>query len=214
MVAVIPLGFVSKYDNNSFRIIDISVEMVHSNSEQANECKQVYYLQQISSSIQDNLFKTPWASVVVKNCDDEGKLLEFKSKAEYSSCGKELWLNLELKIFRENGDLYPVFCCPECPSMKNVSSLNIDCEREQFLPLLCLHSKAVSFLVNDWDLIWDIAVVDDDERCQKLCNQDILALTLHEKEHKNEGFFLAATLVSNKVYILYTATKRQKILES
>ena len=89
--------------------------MAHSNSEQANECKQVYYLQQISSSLQDNLFKTPWASVVVNNCDDEGKLLEFKSKTEYSSCGKELWLNLELKIFRENGDLYPVFCCPECP---------------------------------------------------------------------------------------------------
>ena len=185
--------------------------MAHSNSEQANECKQVYYLQQISSSLQDNLFKTPWASVVVKNCDDEGKLLEFKSKTEYSSCGKELWLNLELKIFRENGDLYPVFCCPECPSMRNVKSINIDCERQQFLPLLCFHSKAVSFLVNDWDLIWDIVVVDDDETYEVLCNQDILALTLHKKEHKNEGFFLAATLVSNKVYVLYTATKRQNV---
>ena len=104
--------------------------------------------------------------MVVKNCDDEGKLLEFKSKTEYSSYGKELWLNLELKIFRENGDLYPVFCCPECPSMRNIKSLNID------LPLLCFHSKAVSFFVNDWDLIWDIVVVDDDETYQKLCNQD------------------------------------------
>ena len=101
-------------------------------------------------------------------------------------------------------------CCPECPSMRNFKSLNIDCQTQQFLPLLCIHSKTVSFLVKDWDLIWNIVIEDGDASNEVLCNQEIVALTLHEKEHRNEGFFLAATLFSNKMYILYTVHGHKK----
>jgi hypothetical protein len=185
--------------------------MVPSNNAQATECKEVFYLQQLSLNIQETLFKTPWGTVIVKNCDDEGKLMEFKSKTEYSKSEKSLWLNLQLKMFRDNGELFPVFCCPECPSMKGFQSLNTDCSPGQFLPMLCVHSKTVSFLVQDWDVIWDIDVDENDASHQVFCNRDTVAITLHEKEHKNCGFFLAAIMFDNKLYILYTVTKRQNI---
>ena len=181
--------------------------MSTSNNAQAVECREVFYLQQISSNLQEMFFKTPWGSVVVKNCDDDGKLLEFKSKNEYSRSEKSLWLNLKLKLFRDNGELFPVFCCPECPSMKGFLSLNTKCSPAQFLPMLCIHSKAVSFLVNDWNEIWDIGEEDD----VVFCNEDTIAITLHSKEQKNSGFFLAGVLYGDKVFLLYSATKRQNI---
>ena len=172
--------------------------MSTSNNAQAVECREVFYLQQISSNLQELFFKTPWGSVVVKNCDDDGKLLEFKSKSEYSRSEKSLWLNLKLKLFRDNGELFPVFCCPECPSMKGFLSLNTKCSPAQFLPMLCIHSKAVSFLVNDWNEIWDIGEEDD----VVFCNEDTIAMTLHSKEQKNSGFFLAGVLYGEKVFLL------------
>ena len=98
-----------RYDQHSY--------MMESNAHDT-ELKEVFYLQQISFNVQGKLFKTLWATVIVQNCDTEGKLFEFKSKADYATNEKNLWLNLPLKIFRENGELFPVFCCPECPSMK------------------------------------------------------------------------------------------------
>lgn len=182
-----------------------------SNNAQANECKAVFYLQQISASLEQNIFKTPWGSVIVKNCDEDGKLLEFKSKTEYSSSLKSLWLNMPLKVFRADGDLFPVFCCPECLAMRDFMSLHIDCSPQQFLPMLCIHSRTVSFLVTDWAQIWDFDIADDDTAHNVLCNRDTVAINLNQKNNKNEGFFLAATLLENKIYILYTATKRQNI---
>ena len=177
-----------------------------------NECVEVFYLQQISDFIDKLLFKTPWGSIIVRNCNAEGGLLEFKNKNEYLISEKNLWLNLQLKVFRENGELYPVFCCPECPSMKGFKSLNTDTRTDQFLPLLCIHSRTVSFLLkDDWDSIWNIDIDDNDEAHELFCNRNIVALTLHEKNERNDGFFLAATMIEGKIYILYTVTKRQNV---
>ena len=182
------------------------LSMEQPNNAHDNECKEVFYLQQISFNVQEKLFKTPWATVIVQNCDNEGKLLEFKSKADYATNEKNLWLNLPLKIFRENGELFPVFCCPECPSMKGFQSLKTDCRTDQFLPLLCIHSKTVSFLVKDWDEVWDIHVDEDDANHAVLCNRDTVAITLHSKESKNSGFFLGAVLFDHKIFTQYKVT--------
>ena len=71
---------------NSF----VSVKMVPSNNAQSTKCKEVFYFQQISLNIQLTLFKTPRGTFILKNCDDVGKLMEFKSKTEYSKSEKIL----------------------------------------------------------------------------------------------------------------------------
>ena len=61
------------------------------------EMTSVYYLQQICSDLKSNVFKTPWGSIFIHNCDNSGKLLDFKSVQEYKhSC----WLNMKLHAKR------------------------------------------------------------------------------------------------------------------
>ena len=71
-----------------------------------NESRDVFYLQQIAADLNNQFFKCPWGGVVMKNSDDNGKLLSFKSKDEYRHTEKKLWLYLSLKIFRHNGVLH------------------------------------------------------------------------------------------------------------
>ena len=56
----------------------------------------------------------------MKNNDDSGELLTFKSKDNYKNQRKKLWLYLGLKIFRHEGGLHAVYCCNECESMKGI----------------------------------------------------------------------------------------------
>ena len=84
------------------------------------ERKSVFYLQQICSDIKRNVFKTPWGSVLIHNCDETGKLLDFKSVQEFKDSCKSLWLNMKLLIFKKDHGEFPVWCCPECPSMRGV----------------------------------------------------------------------------------------------
>ena len=49
------------------------------------EMTSVYYLQQICSDLKSNVFKPPWGSILIHNCDRSGKLLDFKSVQEYNN---------------------------------------------------------------------------------------------------------------------------------
>ena len=67
------------------------------------ECTNVYFLQQICSDVENNVFKTPWGSILIHNCDDTGKLLEFNTVSDYHDSEKNLCLNLILILFRPEG---------------------------------------------------------------------------------------------------------------
>ena len=101
-----------------------------------SENQQVYYLQQISQDLNNQIFKCPWGGVVMKN-EEDGKLISFKSKEDYKRNGKKLWLYLSLKVFRHNGAVHTAFCCDECDIMKGVSKLKLDSCREDVQSLLC-----------------------------------------------------------------------------
>ena len=120
------------------------------------ECKSVYYLQQIWSDLQSNVYKTPWGSVLIHNCDDTGKLLEFKSFKEYKDSGKSLWLNLKLVLFKKDDGTFPVWCCPECSSMQGFTSMGVRNNEADLFPYICIHSRTASFLLPEWDTIWNV----------------------------------------------------------
>ena len=87
------------------------------------ESTRVYYLQQLcDTSLGSNAFKTPWGGLILKNCDSEGKLYEFKNIPEYKESRKQFWLYLSLKVFRYRDHAYPIFCCDECENMKTVEN--------------------------------------------------------------------------------------------
>ena len=63
-----------------------------------------------------------WGNIVIRNCTDDGELLEPKTKAEYKNMKLDLWLVMDLHSFSENNDIYPVLKCPQCENMKSIAS--------------------------------------------------------------------------------------------
>ena len=112
------------------------------------ESIRVFYLQQLcDTSLGENVFKTPWGSVILKNCNSEGELFRFKTITEFKDSRKQLWLLLSLKVFRYRDFAFPVFCCSECEEMKRVENFGLYADPCDISKLQFLHSKAAGFLV-------------------------------------------------------------------
>ena len=73
---------------------------------------EAYYLRQISLALENQIYKDPWGGVVIKN-EIDGELINFTSKVNYKNVGKKVWLYLRLKIFRDQGQPFGVFCCKQ-----------------------------------------------------------------------------------------------------
>ena len=88
----------------------------------------VNYFQEISSAQDEHLHTSPWAGCLIKNCDQTGAALNFKSISEYETFRKHkrsLWLYMPLKVFKFSGfTLFGVYVCPECSSMASVKGLS------------------------------------------------------------------------------------------
>ena len=93
---------------------------------------------------------------LIHNCDETGKLLDFKSVQEFKDSCKSLWLNMKLLIFKKDHGEFPVWRGPECPSMRGVSSMGVQHNEEDLLQYICVHSRTASFLVPDWQTIWNV----------------------------------------------------------
>ena len=72
---------------------------------------------------------------------------------------------------------------------------------------LCFHSKTASFLLPNWEEIWNVNIDLHVTSNKVICNEEIKYITC--KEYKKGELFLAAVFSENKIHILYTVTKRQ-----
>ena len=67
------------------------------------------YMKNLAKTKEDSIFLTPWASIVGRNCDDEGELLKFKSIAQYRNYNRPLWIHLQLILFSENVEKLSIY---------------------------------------------------------------------------------------------------------
>ena len=102
------------------------------------------------------------------NCDENGDLLIFKSIGYYRKSGKRMWLHLQLLLFRENEEIFPIFQCPECPEMKPISGFALDQREADLFPLRCIHSQAAAYFVTSWDEHWTVEVIEDSEESHRV----------------------------------------------
>ena len=174
-----------------------------------SESVRVFYLQQLcDKNLGENVFKSPWGQVILKNCQADGKLLEYETIPSYKDSRKQLWLLLFLKVFRFRDFAFPVFCCSQCEQMKMVENLGLYADPCEISAFQCIHSKAAGFLVKDWETIWKIEVDDSDSALSVFCNEDVKYFTF-QKHSKSSGF-LAGVQSAGKVYLLQTVTKKQR----
>lgn len=176
----------------------------------ASESSRVFYLQQLCDpNLGENVFKSPWGQIVMKNCNTDGKLLEFSTIKSYKESRKQLWLMLQLKVFRYRDFAFPIFCCSECKEMKMIENLGLYADPCEISSFQCIHSKAAGFLVKNWEDIWTIDIGESDTAISILCNEDVKYFTF-QKHSKNETF-LAGVQVNENVFLLQTVTRRQKV---
>ena len=114
--------------------------------EDNQESARVYYLQQLcDTSMGNNAFKTPWGGVILKNCGPNGELHSNETIKEFKETQHQLWLYLQLKIFRYRDHAFPIFCCPECEDMQAVNNFSLYADPRDIEKYQCIHSKAAGF---------------------------------------------------------------------
>ena len=107
------------------------------------------YTKNLSKPNEESKFLLPWGGILLRNCDDLGDLLSFKSVAQYRDQEKPLWLVLSLVLFRDNvwhfqlifcvkhfflqGELFQIYSCNCCSVMEIVSGMRLD-QRKEELP--------------------------------------------------------------------------------
>ena len=90
---------------------------------------------------------------MIKNCDNDGRLLSLTSVQDYMSSKRTLWINLELALYQKE---FLVWCCPECSSMGEVKSLGVQNSEEDLMPYLCNHSRGVNIFPPNWETLRNV----------------------------------------------------------
>ena len=164
------------------------------------------YLRQVAKTQEPNKFFLRWGGVCLRNCGENGDLVTFKNVKEFKTSQKRMWIYLPLLLFRENGDLFPIFQCPECPAMDMIEGLSLDQKAQDLMPIRCIHSQAAAYFAAPWDTHWSIERIDDSTESFKVqCDLDFKI-----QELRSDGLFLAAYQHEGNVSLLFTVSKCQK----
>ena len=117
------------------------------------------------SNAKNNSFLLPEGYCVLRNATKSGKLIHYKSEAEYRKMGKiEMWVILKMRLFRDkHGVVFPIYQCQSCSSMANIDKLSFNQELEELKKFRCIHSKTCEFVVNkegSWKEVWNLKLDD------------------------------------------------------
>ena len=175
--------------------------------------KAVCYYQQICGSNGAQSFVAPWGGCILKNCNETGEILDFKTIKEYEEYFKntkrQFWLYLPMKVFRNDSELFAVFCCPECESMAGMLGLQIQQSPSLIGPKLCHHSRVASSFIKDWRDIWNIEPSPSDQMFS-VCENNDRTCDILIPNNSTESF-LAAVFHNLKISLLFCVTPRQDI---
>ena len=159
------------------------------------------------STCDNSFFLTPWAGVILRNCDASGELIEHSTTQSYIQSKVSFWLFLSLKLFKANqGSIFGAFICPACESMSSVSTMTMDQSREDIESLLCLHSVAAAQRTGDWRDIWGLPAIDNDILSHKF----EVGLDTKVKILLEDDLFLVAVQSGGFVYLIFTLSKKNK----
>ena len=181
------------------------------------DSKSISYLRQISQNVNTNLFICSWGcGVLLKDCKDDGDLLNFRSITEFENIKKlessaSMWLFLSLKVFYHEEDdvgLYGIFSCPKCPVMSAIEEMQSLQDPEAIKLQLCLHSRVANFLVKDWRIHWSLSMSLDHSSIKVIPSNESWCETFIPQSSALPS--LAAVMEKKKVVVLFCVTARQE----
>jgi hypothetical protein len=131
----------------------------------------------------------------------------FQIKTALQKCRKKTVALFKVEHFRQNREIYGVFCCDQCEMMEGGMKLKLDSCREVVDQLLCCHSKTASFLLPNWQEVWNIEVPRFVTAFQPKINQE---LNYHKfQDRTKDETLLVGVWVDNSPHLMLTMTKRQ-----
>ena len=160
-----------------------------------------------------SVFKLPWGAILLKNISKSGDLISYNNVREFKKKKRQpMWVTCNLVIFRNQlRQLYPVFCCNLCKSMKAINQMSLDQNDVNIEILKCIHSRTAEDIAGswgNWQTLWPInlnLIRNNTENFKVWCNDDILYETLIEEDQ-----FLAVVQKKKKISVLCTLSKKMK----
>ena len=125
------------------------------------------YKQELFKPNSKGYFLLPWGSIVVRNLNKKGELIEYDSFKKLKEKSNPMWIELPLFIFRNTDDHYaffPLFRCSSCKKMSSVDKFPLDQRGSQLQNVKCLHSQIADEIIlrrgDTWQQIWNIDLDD------------------------------------------------------
>ena len=167
---------------------------------------RLFYFRKITHR-ENTWFTVPWG-LVLRNCLNDGELLENMTIKEYRTINRPLWLFLKLRVFSDSEGVFPVLVCPQCPEMISVFTVSTRQERVLVEKTQCIHSIVGAKLVeHNWKQTWkipdDILYASDNFNLNHEGETNVIIIL--------EGDFkLAATKIGEKISLIFDVSKKQK----
>ena len=111
-----------------------------------------------------------------------------------------MWILCKLKLFRDSTrQLYPVFCCDTCDSMKGIELMAMNSDPNSIMNMKCIHSKLIDNLSARWprwDVAWPInpnisanvqcheVIVNESTKFITLLNEDSFLACVYDRKRK------------------------------
>ena len=157
-----------------------------------------------------SFYTLPWGQVVMMGCDQEGELLSFKNDKQYRNYPGNLWIQLQVVMFRDREGLYVVYACTECDVMNGVESLTMDTDRHAIYNCMCVHSRATMLLYGNWEQHWpELEDIPQEINAHRVFLRPEVTVI---PALRTKDLFLGAFQESEKVHLLYSLTRAQKSL--
>ena len=167
---------------------------------------RLFYFRNITHR-ENTWFTVPWG-LVLRNCLNDGELLEHMTIKEYRTINRPLWLFLKLRVFSDSEGVFPVLVCPQCPEMISVFTISTRQERVLVERTQCIHSIVGAKLVEHnckqtWKIPDDLLFTTDNFNMNHEGEPNVIILL--------EGDFkLAATQIGEKISLIFDVSKKQK----
>ena len=157
------------------------------------------------SKYENTYFVTPWAGVVVHNCDSSGNLIQHSTTHSYIRSKIPFWIFLKVKLFRDDEGIKGAYVCHTCQSMTALPMMTMDQRRTDIENLLCLHSIAAAHKTDGREM-WGLPVITP----ETLSHQFQPGLDTKISILVENDLFLAAVQKSGDVKLIFTLSKRNK----
>ena len=151
----------------------------------------------------DNKFLLDFPLAVIRNCDDEGEMITFRTSKEFEKQNNPYWLLMKPLLFEENYEKFIVYQCSSCEAMKGVDTLAVSQKEDDIRTNQCIHSQAIHKIISTPEDFWNEEDILNNRDLQNILEKKYVKLI--------DKKLVVVTGVKNQISLLFTVGSKQSI---